>query len=392
MSEAIISRRGSNTSVKVKETLKTELLRVNQTYTIPLAKNNQFTVRIFGGGGGGNYGGGGGSGQMNNGVLTIARNTKVAITIGKGGGNGIAGGTTSFGTYLSAPGGSGATQRYGGSGGAGGGGYNRGGKGYQFGGGGGGGAGGIWGGGGGASGYYEGGGGAGGTYGGGGGATTDGRSISHGGNGGTYGGGGGASANIETNFYWSNRNGIRNIALIYRNCGNYGIGGQYGGNGSNHLAVVVKYNLGSGKYVGTAILNNATSSKGENGTNTMGISSVPANCRGNGISLGWTGNQLLSFLPSDYNNTMVYITSTGFSGGGGYGGPSGTVGYIQRSNSMVYGAGGGGYGGNGSDSDYNSPGGGGGYGLTGYGSGGGGYNAIRGNDGMDGICIIQYYT
>ena len=186
MAEAIISRRGYG--IDGKPQLRTETITGNTNWIVPLTRgNNSISVRLFGGGAAGTQSYGGGGGWMNNGEFTnLTPNQIIQITIGDGGNNigTQSGGTTSFGTYLSANGGSGI------NGGSGGGGWE-GGKGYQFGGGGGnanGGDGGIWGGGGG--GFYKNGG-NGGTYGGGGGCGMPVIEIAfHGGNGGIYGGGG----------------------------------------------------------------------------------------------------------------------------------------------------------------------------------------------------------
>ena len=151
MAEAIISRRGSNQSgPKVNKVLRTETITGNTNWTVPISVNNEFSVRIFGGGGVSP----GGGGWMNNGEFTLTPNDTIQITIGRGGNwqnrYQHTGGTSSFGTYLSAVGGD---ELNGGSGGGGGG------IGYQFGGGGGsynGGRGGIWGGGGGGGGGFGG--------------------------------------------------------------------------------------------------------------------------------------------------------------------------------------------------------------------------------------------
>lgn len=146
-----------NRYVNVTYKLQTELVTSNKTWTVPNHAGNIY-VRIFGGGGGGsnkyltrtttqNYysKAGGGGGWMNNGELNLGNGQSIQITIGSGGsfGNNTgagSGGTTSFGSYLSANGGGGATASgvcVGGNGGSGGGGmYGGGGIGYQFGGGG----------------------------------------------------------------------------------------------------------------------------------------------------------------------------------------------------------------------------------------------------------------
>ena len=186
MSEAIISRRGY--TAEGKPEWHTETITGSTTWTVPKTIKGNISVLIFGGGGSGlspnsdNVCGGGGSGWMNNGEFSIAGGTQIPITIGNGGSlAGQSGGTTTFGTYLSANGGVNGgyslMRFYGGSGGAGGGGSDDGGTGYQFGGGGG---------------KFRSGG-RGGTWGGGGGSGLELRSASDGGDGGTYGGGGGGS-------------------------------------------------------------------------------------------------------------------------------------------------------------------------------------------------------
>ena len=168
MAEAIISRRGGNGGGGGGGgILITNTFVDNTSFVVPNHTGN-ISVRIFGGGGGGSRvsswgGAGGGGGWMNNGEFTIANGTSVQITLGMGGGSAMAGGTSSFGTYLSANGGEGGKYCNGGNGGSGGGGGGyvqgsslaNGGIGYQFGGGGSswngyGGNGGPWGGGGGA--------------------------------------------------------------------------------------------------------------------------------------------------------------------------------------------------------------------------------------------------
>lgn len=365
MSEAIITRRGSNGSGG-KGNLVTQTFTTNTSFNVPATGNYQ--VRIFGGGGGADssamVSGGGGGGWMNNGEFTLSAGSIIPITIGKGGNhNGQSGGTSSFGVYISANGGSSGNDVRGGNGGAGGGGaidrlwylyigaINAG-VGY------------LWGGGGG-----------------------------RGGNGGPYGGSGGGYtvAWNNTNTTGSNYTQISAGVSTYAN----GVAGQYGGNG--------------GIYV-----NNLN---GRNGTNTIGNDEVETNLQGNGKGgIGYRGSSI-------GGNACM-----GGGGGGGYGGIGGNSARSIVSNhySMLWGGdyiwqnrryavsagGGGGYGGKGGNGDEYGCGGGGGYGGNGgngggnYGGGGGSYGngashntpatfgggGSNGYNGADGICIIQYYA
>ena len=123
MAEAIISRRGYGIEGKP-PTLVTNIFTTNTNWTVPNLNNQVFDVRIFGGGGGGIQGPtttywerlstGGGGGWMNNDIMTLPAGSTIRITIGAGGkgaidSDGSAGGTTSFGTYLSANGGRGGS-------------------------------------------------------------------------------------------------------------------------------------------------------------------------------------------------------------------------------------------------------------------------------------------
>lgn len=146
MSEVVISRRGGSSSGSGKNMV-TEYITESKRWTVPKAKDQKFDVRIFGGGGGcwrGDDGGGGG--WMNNDILTIQNGENVMISIGDGvsWNSSDTGGTTSFGSYLSANGGD---RISGGSGSGYSGGSHHYCYGYQFGGGYGS-SGGVWGGGG----------------------------------------------------------------------------------------------------------------------------------------------------------------------------------------------------------------------------------------------------
>ena len=349
MGEGLIVRKGGSSGGSgyidntIKEISVTELIVENTEWEVPEgAVDNKFEVRIFGGGGGSICGSawgsgdrdkwtasGGGSGMMNNAIFTnLIPGQKISIKIGQGGisnySNPSDGGTTTFGTYLSANGGGAAKAlNIGGTGGAGGGGGDwyeyggRGGDGLQFGGGGAyryGGNGGTWGGGGGSD-YYNGG--NGGYYGGGGG----GGSYGKGGNGGYYGGGGGT---INSRF-------------------EFGVGGVFNNNGTIEISGFA----GNGGNVKTIA---------ENGINTIGWTNVDI-----------VDNRYITGYGSISDN------NSNTSGGGGYGGCGGSKG-----------GGGGGYGGNGG----NWGGGGGGYGFLSKGGdetgGGGGYQS-KGFDSTSGI-------
>ena len=238
-----------------KSVLKTEVITKTQTWTVPDGVTS-VNVFLFGGGGGGGSnahsegeelakGGGGGGGYMAKSTLTVTPKQSISITIGAGGAVGQAGGTTSFGSLLSARGGSAGenarvdgTHGYGGKGGDGGSGgagsigtylnyrvnCGAGGNGAQFGGG---------------AGSYEAKGGNGGTYGGGGGAGGSYSGSSSGGTGGQYGGAGGNSEQNGTNGTNTTNvadidfRGLGKAGTGYSDDGGGGGGGGYGGNGGN---------------------------------------------------------------------------------------------------------------------------------------------------------------
>lgn len=329
MGEALLIKAGSSGDSSRRTGLITEIFTSNTLWRVPEGiRNNQVSVRIFGGGGGGFKTGtasssasmGGGGGYMNNGIINLYENDNIIqITIGRGGIFNSAGGITSFGTYIYASGG--GT----GSGGSGGGSSKSitACTGYQFGGGGspnvaalGGGNGGKWGGGGG--GYNA--------------------KISLGGclyeNGYSFGGetgysglaGNGGNKNINT------ENGTNTIGLgidfegagLARTHGNKytGGGGGYGGNGGNGSSLAG----GGGGY-------------GGNGGDASGYSS------GGGGGYGGRGG-------NGYNYDMP-------GGGGGYGKYGQGAEFDSTNNRFV---------------------------IAGIAAGGSGQIS-----GGDGICIIQYY-
>lgn len=361
MSEAIISRRGKSGGSSNLE-LRTDIITDNQEWTVPLKIKGNVSVRIFGGGGGGNEDDiSGGGGWMNNGEFKLNGGDVINIVIGKGGiastgANGRTGGTTTFGTYLSANGASSS----GGSGGGGGG------IGYQFGGGGGyrdGGRGGTWGGGGGN--YSPGNGGNGGIYGGGGGASSDDRTTyRNGGNGGMYGGGGGGSLIVNKS------SNSKNMPKL--NEGRKGFGGEYGANATTGILL---YRV-AWEYNKQIIKNVSMPGEIENGINTLGNNQVPEECRGAGITpynaFHYTSENITDEMFNKITEGYLYqVVGHCGGGGGGY--------YVD--------------GGNGSDSN---AGGGGGYdkgqdGKSGSAEAGFGARGCSNGNGGKGICIIQYY-
>ena len=196
MGEAILAKFGGGQSGGG-YTQKTVIITTDQTWTAPKSKGQQFMVRIFGAGGGVSRAGSGGAGggNMNNAMLKLNIGEQVQVSIGKRMTYDANGGTTSFGTYLSATGGEKPNEKNGGNGGTGGGGVNGGRGGH-------------------------------GTYGGGGGGYI-------GGNGGTYGGGGGGYTN-------------GGISL-----GGYGKGGTYNTSGQNGLNTLNK--AGELDFAGTGL-------------------------------------------------------------------------------------------------------------------------------------------
>lgn len=109
MGEALLTRPGgADGGSSGGKTLMTEIITEDKLWTVPKAKDQSFSVRIFGGGGCGGSAGGGGGGWMNNSILNLTAGEVIDIKIGPGGMNNYnsyTGGTTLFGKYLSALGG-----------------------------------------------------------------------------------------------------------------------------------------------------------------------------------------------------------------------------------------------------------------------------------------------
>ena len=369
MGEALIVSRGSGSgdSSILNGRLQTQIFTQDGLFIVPECKDQMVSVRIFGGGGGGlsyydtmssgqHYASAGGGGWMNNNVFKIKAGEQIPITIGKGGNagflqynrrvsstyitnarvDGTNGGTTSFGTYLSALGGEGGyianSQCCGGNGGAGGAGWV-GGTGFQFGGG----AGNL-----------------------------------KGGNGGKWGGGGG-----YYHLEGASRGGClyENSQNMYEVTGYSGLAGNAGENGTNtlNIAVVDDVNcLGLGLSI--PINEKCKNYTGGGGYGGCGLNSGQYNRTSGGGGYGANGG----------------VVNTGYSGGGGYGLGCGGEGFSQSTSDIGFG-GGGSYG-KGGDSSLPKYGGG-GYGYPQYNNGYSyeGYTANTMN-GADGICIIQYYV
>lgn len=388
MGEALIVSRGSGIIQSTNsKTLITNIFTSDTIFTVPYSINQQFSVRIFGGGGKGGVdsygnertisaGGGGGGGFMNNSILNINKGENISITIGKGATvNNSTGGTTSFGTYLSALGGDSGNNLNGGNGGSGGGGgwaQGKGGIGFQFGGGGS------------SSGYSS-------------------DLVIYGGNGGKWGGGGGSYIN-ERKIY--SVEGYACGGRLYENgynnkpTGDSGLGGRGG---------TITYEVGTQSGTNTYCLyleniisefNTDIIGKGSNGNGSAGGGGGYGGCGGYGSDGGGGGGGYGANGGNGYN------------GSGGGGGGYGINGFGGDSVSATFEAL------DGSNARYDNigvAGGGGAYGKGGsYPSqptfGGGGYGGITitkrnvqntrqnhvsiypGGNGADGICIIQYYV
>ena len=380
MGDALIVGRGGGGSASSKYELKTEIYETDKLWVVPKAKDQKFSVRLFGGGGYAVDGCGGGGGFMNNGDLTLSQGSTVQITIGLGGSSSKShiGGITSFGTYLAANGG-GRSDALGGSGSGGGGhafassGSFEGGLAFQFGGGG------------------------------------------LGGNGGKWGGGGGGGvpvANSQCEYYIRPGNSIN---YVYNPSNEYwgdGGGGGLGGSGAmvnNNNGVVPvdnAFDRDDHHYIGI---------EAEDGTDTTSIiSNTYISGKGKAGNTCRTGNTI-SYCVHAGGGGGGYGGNGGNNGGGGGGyGADGGDGYVHDGGreyyfeSFICGGGGGGYGkgGYGGNAGYYGGGGGGAYGPGGDGrssdspatngirggGGGGGNNGSGGGLGGNGIVIIQYYA
>ena len=383
MGESLIIRKGGGLpgGIKIINSFKTEIIETNKSFEVPKGIiNNKISVRIFGGGAGGyRYDGssvtdnrwGGGSGMMNNGIIDVTPGQTIQINIGNGGLSASSGGTTFFGTFLSANGGNG----------------------YQFGGGGGGragrgGSGGKWGGGGGGAEFNvkrSGDGGNGGYYGGGGGGSISG---GRGGHGGYYGGGGGTGSYFYWNMYFSDAvegsgggvGGCINVLNI--NEGRSGLAGN-GGNGGvgqnkNYANSTPGY-AGTDTSTWTNVFNDGNGYFRGSGKAGLNGSTIGNYSGGGGGGGGFGGNGGNGGTPYWSGSDLVYDNSAG-GGGGGYGSNGG--------HGTNAGGGGGGFGGDGGNGGPMGGGGGGGYGKSAKGGdnggGGGGYYGRGGNDGGGG--------
>lgn len=356
MGEALLIKTGGTGSggSSGQNGLITEIFMANTLWQVPQGiRNNEVSVRIFGGGGGG-YCGGGNGGLMNNDTINISNESEIFITIGSGGSygyNNVGGGTTSFGTYLSAFGGG----IFGGGSGGGGIINNHGGRAIQFGGGG--------------SGSPS--------------LSASGSINVQGGIGGKWGGGGGYVVRISE------------YNPIIR-------GGCEHGNSKNPYEVT--------GYSGLAGNSGGKNTNAENGTNTigMGLEFEGAGLAGDNLNRPGTADIVVygagggygGNAGSGYNVYAAPYVICGAGGGGGYGANGGNG--FGKSAGNGLGGGGGGYGGDGGDAGPTVAGGGGGYGKHGKGGGwdinnncsleagiaAGGYS---GGNGGPGICIIQYY-
>ena len=307
MSDAII-RKVTKKSIPLVNKYITRIITSTTDWIVPNLTSNISVTLVGAGGSHYTSGGGGGGGWVNIGSFRPANNSTIRITIGTS-----AGSTSSFGTYLSANGGSNGERYNGGNGASGGGGiaYGYGGRGYLYGGGGGG--------------YQAG-----------------------GGNGGTYGGNGGMGGN-------SDRYGESYSYTPF-------VTGGYDGNSGNNRAA----NLG---YRGINIIDSYNSQEVyiTAGTNASG---------GAGSGLGsWGPVQTSVTIDTGGGGGGGGLNSRG--GNAHYGGGGGGGIFSRGGTANWGGGGGGGYGNSGQNGSGNAGGGGGGYTNAGFGCGGGPTNNFK---------------
>lgn len=392
---------------KYKDVSKTEIITTSGTWTNTTGSELSAKVMCFGGGGGAyaesTVSGGGGGGYMSTQTVTLAANASVNVTIGSSGTNskytnGSAasnGGTTSFGTYVSANGGK-TSDNYGagGDGGTGGGSCvwrktnnpNVGAPG--------------------GDGQYGGGGGGGGgectTY-----SKPNAVAGGNGGSGGSYGGGGGGGGA-------SNNNSQAYGSYTSANGGSGGYSSSYGRGGAGG-----GINVSSTQSIASDGVNG---SAGENTNSVSGLDFVGSGSAGSGYKLSASLNEAEGgggggggggyggsggngceggSVHGSSNTSRTYGCGGSGGGGGGYGASGGNA-YVDLEYRNTYGivstagGGGGGYGGRGFDGYFYSQtacgGGGGGYGPNNYGCGGTYSGSKNLYPPKSGCVVISYVT
>lgn len=293
-----------------KQVIQTDIITANGTWVAPQNIVGSVLVICVGGGGGGNSFvgslyrstcGSGGSGMISKGIITVSSGEQVACVIGAGGTPARSGGTTAFGTYISAIGGKPGevVDNYKAKGGRGGDGAAGGGGGY--------------------GGYTS-------SYGGDGG---------DGGNGWLFGGGGGGSAGAYSNSYGYGGNG--------------GNGGKYGGGGGGGFGHTSATSLGNGGK-GGEFGGDGGDSGNNNGKAGVDTSGLPLEYTGSGLGGVVSGSPGRGGGGGGYGGNGGSLGGGGGYGGDGYFGGGGYGGHGGQSSSnraTGYGAGGGDYGGGG---------------------------------------------